>query len=117
MAQKKKTANFSWEILDALVQFKVSCRFCAEYIGCSEDTIERRIKAKYKMNFSEYKELRSQGIALKLQQKAIKMALEGNNTTMLIFCLKNIANWSDKNEVIETDKEIKVVVQNNADKS
>ena len=69
------------------------------------------------MNFSEYKELRSQGIALKLQQKAIKMALEGNNTTMLIFCLKNIANWSDKNEVIETDKEIKVVVQNNADKS
>lgn len=99
---------FDWKILDALVQFKVSMRFCAEYMDCSEKHIERNIKAKYKMTFTEYKELKSQGVALKLQQKAINMALQDGNTTMMIFCLKNIANWSDKLEQKVTEGNITV---------
>jgi len=33
----------------------------------------------------------------KLQQKALQMAMGGNGTLM-VFCLKNLAKWSDKQE-------------------
>ena len=96
-AKGRARKTLDWKVLDALVQFKVSCRFCAEHMGISEDTIQRRIKTKYKMTFEEYKKMRSENVGLKLQQKAIQMALSGN-TVMMIFCLKNLANWSDKVE-------------------
>jgi len=35
--------------------------------------------------------------AVNLQQKAIEQALKGN-TTLMIFCLKNLAGWADKVE-------------------
>lgn len=81
--------------LDAMLQFKVSLRFCADYLGVSIDSIRRRIKEKYDMTFKEYHELKMERTATKLQQKAIEMALDGNNT-MMIFCLKNLAKWADK---------------------
>ena len=103
--------KFNWEVFDALCQFKVSKAFCADYMGCSEDTIERRLKSKHKMTFTEYKDLKSQGVALKLQQKAINMALQDGNTTMMIFCLKNMANWSDKVEQKVTEGQINITYE------
>ena len=105
MGQPKKEVDFS--ALDALLQFKVSAEFCADYLGVSRDTIYRRVKENYDMTFSQYHALKIQGTATKLQQKAIKMALEGNNT-MLIFCLKNLAGWADKQETAVTVSEIKI---------
>ena len=40
--------------LDALLQFKVTKRFCADYLKVSEDTIDRRIKEEHGLTFSEY---------------------------------------------------------------
>ncbi len=102
MAKKK----LDWAGLDALLQFKVSKGFCADYLGISEDTIDRRIKSEHNMTFTQYREYKCMGMGLKLQQKAIQMALAGN-ATMLIFSLKNLAGWSDKSEKeINSDKEI-----------
>ena len=53
------------------------------------------------MTFGEYHALRMEGTATKLQQKAIEMALAGNST-MMIFALKNLANWSDRQEITDT---------------
>lgn len=50
------------------------------------------------MTFEEYHESRISRTATKLQQKALEMALNGDRT-MLIFCLKNLAGWSDKQEI------------------
>ena len=100
MGQPKKQLDYS--ALDALLQFKVSCRFCAEYLGVSEDTIQRRIKEEHGMTFAEYHALKMERTAVKLQQKAIESALAGNNT-MLIFALKNLANWADKQEISNVD--------------
>lgn len=89
--------EINWAELDALLQFKVSLRFCADYMGTSIDAIRRRIKEKHDMTFGEYHELKMERTATKLQQKAIEMAL-GGNTTMMIFALKNLAKWSDKED-------------------
>ena len=89
--------ELNYDKLDALLQFKVTLRFCADYLEVSEDTIMRRIKEDHGMTFTEYHTLKMERTAVKLQQKAIELALKGNST-MLIFSLKNLAKWSDKVE-------------------
>lgn len=95
MPQPKKHLNY--DQLDALLQFKVSLEFCADYLGVSSDTIMRRLKEDHGKTFTQYHELKMQRTAVKLQQKAIEMAL-GGNSTMMIFSLKNLAKWSDSPE-------------------
>jgi hypothetical protein len=89
--------EIDFKVLDALLQFKASKRYCAKYLDVSEDTVERRIKEKTGQTFSGYADEQLDGTRLKLQQKAIQLALKGDRT-MLIFCLKNLCNWSDKVE-------------------
>ena len=38
----KKELNY--DKLDALLQFKTNKKFCSDYLGVSEDTIERRLR-------------------------------------------------------------------------
>lgn len=61
---------------------------------CSHKTIERYIKEETGKGFKELKERCTDGTKFKLQQKAVTMAL-GGDRTMLIFCLKNLCNWTD----------------------
>ena len=84
-----------WRTLDGILQFNASKKLCSEILGVSEDVIERRIRDQYNQTFTEYKESRMGKVKIKLQQKAIESALSGN-TTMLIFCLKNLCGWADK---------------------
>ena len=102
--------ELNYDKLDALLQFKVSAEFCADYLEVSRDTIIRRIKQDYDMTFAAYHNLKMEHTATKLQQKAIELALRGNNV-MMIFCLKNLAGWSDKQEVKqETTQKIEMIV-------
>ena len=94
----------NWDKLDALLQFKVTLEFCADYLEVSIDAIMRRIREEYDMTFTEYAALKRQRTAMKLKQKAINMALEKENTTMMIFDLKNLAQWTDKTELSTGEK-------------
>ena len=96
--------EIDWKELDALLQFKVSNEFCADYLGTSTATIIRRIREEHDMTFSEYHRIKMQRTSVKLQQKAIEQALSGNSNSVMIFALKNLANWTDKNEVQTTAK-------------
>jgi hypothetical protein len=91
----KKLIDFN--VLEALLQFKVSKVFVADYMGVSPDTIENRIREKYDMTYTELSNLRIQGTGHKLQQKAIEMALDGDGR-MMQFALKNLSNWVDRVE-------------------
>lgn len=99
--------DFNWEKLDSYLEFKASKKSCAILLDVSVDTIERRIKEEYGQTFSEYAETKIAPIKFKLVSKAINKALDGDNT-LLIFCLKNIAGWSDKPER-EQDLEREVI--------
>ena len=101
----KKELNY--DALDALLQFKTTKKFCADYLKVSEDTIERRLREEHDMTFKQYHELKMGRTAVKLQQEAINQALKGN-TTMLIFALKNMANWAEKQEIQNNISEITI---------
>lgn len=99
----------NWDKLDALLQFKVPLKFVAEYLEVSIDVVQKRIKEEKGMTFEEYAALKLQRTSVKLQQKAIEMALAGN-TSMMIFALKNLSGWSDKLESTMTNSEIKITI-------
>lgn len=97
MSKKIVFDEAKWRELDALLQFRVTIAYCADYLGISRDTLIRRVRETHNLTFLEYHKLRMERTATKLQQKAIELALKGNST-MMIFCLKNLAGWSDKHE-------------------
>ena len=93
---------FSWDKLDGLLAFKANLTVCEEILGVHQNTIKNHIKARYGITFTEYSDRKLSVTKLRLIQKAIKMA-ENGNATMMIFCLKNICNWQDKIENVNID--------------
>lgn len=101
--RNKKTAKrpgpppikVDYNVLNALLQFKVKKSYVCDYLKISEDTLDRRLKSDFNMTFTEYHNLKIQKTAHLLQQTIIELALNKKNLTALIFSLKNIAGWSD----------------------
>ena len=89
--------KIDWSKLDGMLMFDAAKSVCSNELGCSDDTIERHIKKKYKQTFTEYKAEQLKKTVLRLKQKMIKMAMNGN-VTCLIFVLKNLSDWNDKNQ-------------------
>lgn len=92
-----RKVEIDWGKLDAILQFKPTLKVCSDIMEISGDTIEDRIREVHNCSFGEYRDRKMGKVKLKLQQKAIEMALSGN-TTMMIFALKNLCDWSDKIE-------------------
>ena len=88
--------------LEALMRFKPTLEDCAAFFRCSPDTIERRIKD-YTMtdekpdglSFAEFRDQNMVHTRFNLVRKALSKADAGDNV-MLIFCLKNLCGWKDK---------------------
>ena len=106
----KKRIPFDWEKFDSILQFKPPKQVCSDIMGVSEDVIERRIKEKFECTFSEYRARRMGPMKIRLAQKVIQMALNGN-VPCLIFASKVYLGWSDK-PIEEQNKEIANVVLN-----
>ena len=95
--------------LDALLQFKVTKRFCADYLQVSEDTIDRRIKEVHGLTFSEYQSLRMGRTAVKIQQKIVELALKGN-PKLLEVAAKYLAGWTEKSDLVISNSELKIII-------
>jgi AraC-like DNA-binding protein len=98
------------EKLASLMRLDPKREDAAAQMGCSVDTIERRIKETTGLTYNEFKEYHMAGVRLSLRQKAIKMAQEGD-TTMLIKCLNHFDGWSDKGAGVQVN------VQNNVNQN
>ena len=101
MTKQISYETFDWVQLDKYLQFKITLKMAAELMECGTTTIKDYIKRKHGMTFTEYSDLKMSKVKVKLVQKALDMAFNGNNALM-IFCLKNICGWADKNEVTST---------------
>lgn len=78
----------------------------AAQMGCSVDTVERRIKEATGLTYNEFKDLHLAPTRLSLVQKALKLA-EAGDVTALFKCLNHFCNWSDKGGGVQVN------VQNN----
>jgi uncharacterized protein YbcV (DUF1398 family) len=86
--------------LEALCRLNPTLKDCAAYFKCSQDTIERRSK---EFGYDSFADLRDKNMVhtrLSLVRSAVKKAENGDNT-MLIFCLKNLCGWADKQETTQ----------------
>lgn len=91
--------------LKALMRLKPSLEDTAAFFECSERTIERVIRAEFKLSFVDFRQQNMVHTRLNIVRKAISKAEAGDNT-MLIFCLKNLCGWRDR----QPDEVEKVVV-------
>lgn len=114
MSKYKSWKKEDFEKLDIALSLKFTQKACAAYLQCNVKTIANQIKKQYGMDFDEYAEMQVSPTKIKLVQKAIAMALDGN-VTMLIFSLKNIVGWTDQPTEIEKMKETvnQLVIQYN----
>ena len=100
----------NYDKLDSLLQFKVTKKFCADYLQISEDAIDRRIKEDFGMTFSEYHSMRMGRTAVKIQQKIVELALKGN-PKLLEVAAKYLAGWTEKAEMSLTQNgELKIII-------
>ena len=86
-----------WNHLNTLCRYDASLNVCAQTLGMSHDSLEKQIKKEHGCTFGEYKSRQLDFTILKLKEKMISKAANGDNTC-LIFSLKNLARWSDRVE-------------------
>lgn len=94
----KSKSPFSWDKLDGLLAYKSSLVVCSDILEVAEGTIKNHIRKRFDMTFTEYSERKLSRTKVKLVQKALEMAYSGNST-MTIFCLKNICKWQDNPDI------------------
>jgi hypothetical protein len=111
--------EIDWNLLDSLITLSAQLNFCAERqlvewkeevnhqtIKACREVLERRIKERFNLTFTEYREQKKEPLRLKLRQKQIDMALAGN-VALLIWLGKNELGQKDKQEIsTEDDKPI-----------
>jgi hypothetical protein len=98
----RPTKDIELNKIASLLQFTPSLSDTADWFGVSEDTISRRVKEETGLTFAEFREKKRGQIRIKLNQKAVEMALAGDRT-LLIFCLKNYCGWSDNVKIEPID--------------
>ena len=99
MAKRGRPAiQIPWDKLDMALSLGAGLELAADFIDVNPSTIERYVRSEKNCSFKEYREKRLSGVRLKLIQKAQLMAIEKDNVTMLIFCLKNLCGWTDRTE-------------------
>lgn len=77
----------------------------------SESSLERLLLEHFECdNMTDYREKRKDSLKTQLKRKAVTMALSGN-VAMLIFCLKNLCNWSDNIKEVPTVDEAKNMIK------
>jgi hypothetical protein len=94
-------------------QFKAICRMkpsledCCSFLDCGQDTIIRYCKS-IGESFASFRDKNMVHTRFGLIRKAIQKAENGDNT-MLIFCLKNLCGWADRQEIEHKGEDINPV--------
>lgn len=95
--------DIDWNVMDSILQFGARLIDCSEMLKVSEDTIQNKIKEKFGITFSEYREKKMSTMRVKLLQKQFEGAMKGN-TALLIFLGKQYLGQSDKQEIINDSR-------------
>ena len=85
--------EIEWEQFDKLCAIQCTKNEIAEWFGCSEDTISRAVKRKYKVSFADlYKKKSIKG---KISLRRYQFELAQRNVAMAIWLGKQYLNQRD----------------------
>lgn len=106
-ANKINLTNEDWDKIKSACEIQCTGAEIASIMGFSYDTLERKIKEKYKKSAAEWIKEQSQGGRASLRRLQWKAANNGN-TSMLIWLGKQYLGQSDKVEQDQTIKQKRV---------
>lgn len=86
-----------WELLDSLIIWSAHQEYIAERLGISSDTLGRRLKERFGLNFAQYRDKKKEQVRTNIMKKQYDVAMSGN-VSMLIWLGKNWCGQSDKME-------------------
>lgn len=95
MVMGRPKIDINFEELEKLCGLQCTLIEIASFFGCSEDTIERRIKEEYDTTFADYYKNNSAYGRISLRRAQYKAAIDGN-TSMLIWMGKQLLGQSDQ---------------------
>jgi hypothetical protein len=87
--------DINWEEMDKLLAIQATKDEIAGWFKCSPDTIENKIRDKFQLTFSEYRDQKGAPGKISLRRKQYQTAMSGN-VAMQIFLGKNWLGQSDK---------------------
>ena len=99
MARPK--AEIDRQQFEALCRLNPTLKDAAAFFKVNQDTITDRCKEWGYEGFSDAREQNMVHTRLDLIRNAMQMAKKGNSALM-IFCLKNLCGWADKQENTQT---------------
>jgi hypothetical protein len=102
---KNKIKDDDLNRLKALMRLSPTLKDTANFFEVSEDTVERTIKKHWGLEFAEFRDQNAVATRLNLRRTAIRKAEQGDNT-MIIWCMKNLCGWKDRQDVTSNDKTI-----------
>ena len=108
MGRPRKLDDEKDRQLKAILRLKPTLKDCAAFLELDESTIEKHIKKTYNCRFSEFREQNMVHTRFALIRTCITQAQNGN-TAALIFALKNVCGWADKQE-IESNSKIEIII-------
>jgi hypothetical protein len=89
--------------LKAFMRIKPTLEDTAAFFNCSTDTIDRFVKANFDgISFAAFRDQNMVSTRHDLIREAIRRAMKGSDT-MLIFSLKNLCGWKDRQDIDATD--------------
>lgn len=97
-----------WDQLKVLAVWSTA-EYCAEQLGMSADSLDRRIKEKYGHGFAEFKKKAQEPMRINLMKKQYDVAMTGN-TAMLIWLGKQYLGQSDKNDTVIDASKIQITL-------
>ena len=109
MANKKHKGGrpkfiIDWDIFDNLCFIQCTLKEIAMILGCSEDTIERRVKLDKGMSFADYYG-QKKGLG-KLHLRRLMMRQAEKNPAIVIFMAKNHLGMKDTQDIELSTREV-----------
>jgi hypothetical protein len=101
----RKKLFIDWKVVDNLLKSQCDGAIIARMIGISPDTLYKRCKAKFKVDFSAYsQQKKSEGREL-LKAKQYELAMNGDRT-MLVWLGKQHLGQKEKMDHTSNDKDL-----------
>lgn len=102
-----KVIVLDWAAFDKLCELQCTATEIASFFDCSVDTLYNRLIEKFGMNFQKYYALKSGKGKIALRRRQWQKAIDGNDTTMMIWLGKQYLSQSDKQAVVSGDADDK----------